>query len=598
MRQEDNILKKKFWNFLGIDNNELSLENKLFNIACFVINLSTLMGLAINLVVRFSFVLGLFQVMILAYITTGFFISRIRGYKENFTLILINFGIIIFAIIWFYAGGFEGFMTQASIFFTIIILVIITRKYHFHYVGLMMITITICYFIEKKFPQTITLNDGKLKSEVFIFAFSNLFIFCCGVLINFIKKANERDKEVILSKSKELEESKKELQIAKDKAEEATAAKTNFLANMSHEIRTPLNGIIGTAELLSRSNLNQDQQQLLDILQSSSNLLIHIVSDILYLSKIEVNKLALNPQPTNIRTCIDNVFQISKSSIIAANKNIDLVLEVDSQMASYFIFDESRVQQILLNLVSNAIKFTEVGQVSVKLEAKQTTDDIQEITFIIKDTGIGISEQAIKKLFTPFTQVDNTNIRKYGGTGLGLSICKKLVQMMGGCISVDSILGVGSIFSFTIPLKIAIAKANKETIIPAEKTEDKKSIKILVAEDNKINQRIAVKIFEKIGYQVDLADNGQIAVDMQQQNQYNFIFMDIQMPIMDGIQATREIMATQYTNMPLVVAMTANVFSEHEEACRDAGMVDFMSKPFTIERLESVIEGLLNLSNA
>ena len=169
---------------------------------------------------------------------------------------------------------------------------------------------------------------------------------------------------------------------------------------------------------------------------------------------------------------------------------------------------------------------------------------------------------------------------------------------MGGCISVDSILGVGSIFSFTIPLKIAIAKANKETIIPAEKTEDKKSIKILVAEDNKINQRIAVKIFEKIGYQVDLADNGQIAVDMQQQNQYNFIFMDIQMPIMDGIQATREIMATQYTNMPLVVAMTANVFSEHEEACRDAGMVDFMSKPFTIERLESVIEGLLNLSNA
>ena len=598
MQNKENTLYKKFWNFLGIDNSELSLENKLFNIVCFVICFSIFIGLIINVTIRLSVVLVFLQIIVFSYISIGFYISKIRGYNEGLTLILINLGIVIYIFSWFYIGGLDGLITHSAIFFMVIILVLTRRNQHLKYVVVMIAVVSGCFLIEKQFPQLLIHPKSKFKNELFVLTFTNLFIFCCGLLINFLKKAHVHDKEEIIKKSKELEESKKELQIAKDKAEEATAAKTNFLANMSHEIRTPLNGIIGTAELLSRSNLNQDQQQLLDILQSSSNLLIHIVSDILDLSKIEVNKLALNPQPTNIRTCIDNVFQISKSSIIAANKNIDLVLEVDSQMASYFIFDESRVQQILLNLVSNAIKFTEVGQVSVKLEAKQTTDDIQEITFIIKDTGIGISEQAIKKLFTPFTQVDNTNIRKYGGTGLGLSICKKLVQMMGGCISVDSILGVGSIFSFTIPLKIAIAKANKETIIPAEKTEDKKSIKILVAEDNKINQRIAVKIFEKIGYQVDLADNGQIAVDMQQQNQYNFIFMDIQMPIMDGIQATREIMATQYTNMPLVVAMTANVFSEHEEACRDAGMVDFMSKPFTIERLESVIEGLLNLSNA
>ena len=597
MGQKDNTLYKKFWKFLGINNNALTLENKLFNIVCFVICFTVALGLIINVTIRLSLVLIVLQVAVFVYMAIGFNISRVRGYNERFTLVLINLGIVIFIFSWFYTGGFEGLITQAGIFFMVIILVITRRKFHFWYAGTMMAIIIGCYLVQKQFPELVLRPPNKFKNELFVITFSAIFVFCSGLLINFLKKAHVHDKEEIIIKSLELEESKKELQHAKDLAEEATLAKTSFLANMSHEIRTPLNGIIGTAELLSRSELNPDQQQLLDILQSSSNLLINIVSDILDLSKIELNKLELNPQTINIRQCIEHVFQISRQSISSVNKDLELRIDIDSILADYFILDESRVQQILLNLVSNAIKFTESGYVSVKLEAKQTATDIQEVTFIIKDTGIGISEQSIKKLFTPFTQVDNTNIRKYGGTGLGLSICKKLVQMMGGCISVESILGVGSVFSFTLPLKMVEVKVEKLVNNVVEHTGDKKNIKILVAEDNKINQRIAVKIFEKIGYQVDLADNGQIAVEMQNKNLYDFIFMDIQMPILDGIQATRQIVAEHNSQMPIIIAMTANVFSEHEEACREAGMVDFLSKPFTIERLEGVIDGLLNESN-
>ncbi len=407
--------------------------------------------------------------------------------------------------------------------------------------------------------------------------------------MSFLKRSHEKDKNSLTAKSEELQSSQIELSAAKNRAEDATIAKSNFLANMSHEIRTPLNGIIGTAQLLSLSELNIEQRELLQTLQSSSNLLINIISDILDLSKIEADKLALHPKPVNIRNCIKTVLEISQPGVSVPGKNITLNYHIDKDIADYLKLDESRLQQILVNLIGNAIKFTDEGSVSIHISAKLLGNDMQEVTFRVKDTGIGISEEALLQLFKPFTQVNTTALRKYGGTGLGLSICKKLVEMMNGRIWAESKENEGSVFSFSLPLKIV------RIDMPVAEQEERqlayeyRPLNILLAEDNKMNQLIARKTFKKIGYDIDIADNGCIAIDMFSQKSYDLIFMDIQMPEMDGLQAAAFLVDKYHDACPPIIAMTANVLSEDEEKCRAAGMRDFVSKPFTIERLEDVI---------
>ena len=579
---------KKIKQFVGFEDPGLSLENKLFNSICLFLSLSMIMGLVINIILGFPLYLMLVELFISAMSVLAFYKSRYKGYSENMALVFITTGILLLIPGWFFNGGIEGSSSQIGIFMIVLVMMLLKRKYHLYYIGFLMAVFYACYLLEKSHPAWVILpqSTGQKEADLISSAITNVLM--AGLLVSFLKRSHEKDKKELIAKSEQLQSSQIALSTAKDRAEDATVAKSNFLANMSHEIRTPLNGIIGTAQLLSLSNLNAEQRELLQTLQSSSNLLINIISDILDLSKIEADKLTLHPKPVNIRNCVKTVLEISQPGIAVPGKTITLDYKVDGNIAEYLKMDESRIQQILVNLIGNAIKFTDDGSVQLNISASNLTGNLQEVTFSVKDTGIGISEESLSQLFKPFTQVNTTALRKYGGTGLGLSICKKLVEMMNGKIWAESMENEGSVFCFSLPLQVVSVDMPLVEQTHKQDAYQYRPLNILLAEDNKMNQLIARKTFKKIGHEIDVADNGRIAIDMAEHKDYDLIFMDIQMPEMDGLQAAGYIIAN-YPAAPPIIAMTANVLSEDEEKCKLAGMCDFISKPFTIERLEDVI---------
>ncbi len=386
-----------------------------------------------------------------------------------------------------------------------------------------------------------------------------------------------------ITAQKELEE---ELIAAKRLAENSSQAKEIFLTNMSHEIRTPMNAIIGMKRQLQKTSLNTHQQLYLNVIGTAADNLLVIINDILDFSKIEAGKIVLEKIGFNLVGLVQQSVQILKHK--AEEKGINLLVNMDEFISNIFIGDPFRINQVLMNLLSNAIKFTEKGHVEVSCKVLLQKNGKQQLEICVKDTGVGMDEKFLEIVFQKFSQEDESIARRYGGTGLGMSISKQLVELMGGSIEVKSKKNVGS----CIAIKITLPTGTDKDVPINNNTKTDSSIlkgkKILVVEDNEMNRFVALTLLEQYGATVAQANDGKEAVDFLESNNADLILMDVRMPVMDGIEATRQIRANQHINIP-IIALTANAVKGEQDKCLVAGMNDYLTKPFDEENLISTI---------
>ncbi len=378
-----------------------------------------------------------------------------------------------------------------------------------------------------------------------------------------------------------------ELKGARHKAEESSKAKAMFLANMSHEIRTPLNGIVGMAEQLAQSQLDADQRYFVDIMRSASSTLLSIINDVLDISKIESGKFSIETTPFNLNETIRRTLSIFGEK--AKQTNVSLDIELMDDRGIMHLGDPHRLSQVLFNIVGNAMKFTQAGYVRVTSHLARGENDICLVSFSIEDTGVGMDMAYLTKVFEAFTQEDASVTRKFGGSGLGLSIARNIVHIMGGTIEIESEKGKGTRVNIRIPMRISNEKTKQDIVEITDLQKSLKGLRILAVEDNELNRMVLQVILKKCEVVLTIAHNGQEAIDLIQQQEFDLVLMDVQMPIVDGLEATKYIRNELKMIIP-IIGLSANAMREEVEICKQAGMNDYLVKPYSERVLVEIMK--------
>jgi signal transduction histidine kinase/CheY-like chemotaxis protein len=549
-----------------IHNHDLTFEARLLNLLCLVGIVALGSSVLGHILERSEPLMWLVKItMVAGAVGLFFFINKTKKFRAGNFVAMVGFSDILFPLMFFVNGGLRSGVSAYFVLTTIIIVLLARRTTLFVSLLIHLVVVVGCYVLDFLYGDTLVvqLTNRQIYMDNVISIFNAaLFI---GLVIKGLSAMYLREQEIALS---------------------ASRAKGDFLAQMSHEMRTPMNAIIGMTTLLARTDDKTQHEEGLAKITDASNHLLGVINDILDMSKIEANKLELSPVNFAWQSLVSDL-----QSVVTFNaeaKHQHLTHEIDERIPPYLFADRQRISQVITNLYSNAIKFTpEGGTISLKAQIIERNFDNVRIRVTVTDTGIGITEEQISRLFTAFEQADNSTTRRFGGTGLGLAISKKIVEMMGGEIRVESTPGVGSSFILEATIKIGEAPEVDETAgTETDEFPDFSARRILIADDVDINREILAALLEPTGIQIDEAENGQEAFEMFRDapDRYDLIFMDIQMPELDGYEAAQRIRAlgTPESAAIPIIAMTANVFREDIERALAAGMNDHLGKPVAL----------------
>jgi len=497
------------------------------------------------------------------------------------------------AIIWILNNGVDSSMPINFMFYLITGLLTLSGHYRTKFIRFFILITIICLIIDLFFPQYLVPYTDDMSKHLDLLTSFFMCVIITTIMVSSYKNVYDYEKKILSIQKKKLEKSQRELIQSNKIAEAATQSKSKFIMTMSHEIRTPLNGIIGTIDLLKTTPLDSNQRLLVDNLQASSHILYDLVADLLDISRIEANKIELHLSEFSLKSALEGIESVLQPML--KDRDLTLTIEMGRDKSLRIVTDEARFKQILLNLLSNAIKFTRKGNIKVNI-ATSMVDETTYLTCAVQDTGIGIREEDIPHLFEQFTQIEQHINLKNRGVGLGLTICDKLVTTLGGEITVQSVYGVGSTFTFRIPIKESISDPAPSVIKKEKKISNMNELKILIAEDNRINQLVLSKMLEELGYANECVDDGLEALEKLKQEFFDIVIMDIQMPIMNGLESTKQILA-HYAEKghisPIIIGCSAHAIESDRTGYLNAGMDEFIIKPISLNHLKETIEKVI-----